>query len=121
MMAFGAGALLFAVTVELYGHALMEVAAGKTGVMEMFTTIFGALLGAAFYLTINRWLEEYLKSGNNDEERCLAAGPAQESDALMDALLSHRHSARMEVQRSNGSTEKSPTAIEKVRDKLSLL
>lgn len=60
MMAFGAGALLFAVTVELYGHALREVAAGKLGLFEMFTTIFGALIGAAFYLTINQWLESYL-------------------------------------------------------------
>lgn len=60
MMAFGAGALLFAVTVELYGHALHQVAEGHLGLHEMFTTILGALCGGAFYLTINQWLERYL-------------------------------------------------------------
>jgi len=66
MMAFGAGALLFAVTVELYGHLLHECAKGRVGMPEIYTTIFGALCGAAFYLTINQWLEEYLMS---DEEK----------------------------------------------------
>jgi len=44
--------------VELYGHALVEVAKGRLGLFEMFVTIFGALAGAAFYLTVNKWLEE---------------------------------------------------------------
>jgi len=61
MMAFGAGALLFAVTIELYGAALREVHMGSKGLFELFATIFGALLGAAVYLIINRWLEDYLK------------------------------------------------------------
>jgi len=71
-MAFGAGALLFAVTVELYGHALKEVAEGKSGMVEMWTTIFGAFCGAAFYLVINRWLENYLKAdgGTTTTPRC---------------------------------------------------
>merc|ERR1719329_238465 len=60
MMAFGAGALLFAVTVELYGHALHQVDQGKLGLDEMFTIIFGALCGGAFYLTISQWLDNYL-------------------------------------------------------------
>merc|ERR1719265_189960 len=68
-VAFGAGALLFAVTVELYGHALHEVAAGNLGLAEMFTTIFGALVGAAFYLTINQWLEEWLEQDEKPEAR----------------------------------------------------
>merc|ERR1719502_2423663 len=69
MMAFGAGALLFAVTVELYGHALHEVSAGNLGLLEMFTTIFGALGGAAFYLTINQWLEEWLEQDEKPDAR----------------------------------------------------
>merc|ERR1719148_154351 len=60
MMAFGAGALLFAVATELYGHALHEVDTGHLGIDEMFTIIFGALCGGAFYLTINEWLDKYL-------------------------------------------------------------
>merc|ERR1719401_640552 len=68
MMAFGAGALLFAVTVELYGHALHQVAAGNLGLYEFFTVVFGALVGGAFYLTINQWLEEYLVQEEVDED-----------------------------------------------------
>merc|ERR1712224_938394 len=68
MMAFGAGALLFAVTVELYGHALREVEQGRLGVLEMFTIIFGALVGAAFYLTTNQWLKEAFPEPEDDEE-----------------------------------------------------
>jgi hypothetical protein len=71
MMAFGAGALLFAVTVELYGHALAEVQAGRLGLIEIFTTIFGALCGAAFYLSVNQWLEQYLM--DDDELAALDA------------------------------------------------
>jgi len=67
MMAFGAGALLFAVTVELYGHALHQVDEGTLGLDEMFTIIFGALCGGAFYLTVSRWLDKYL-SGETDED-----------------------------------------------------
>jgi zinc transporter ZupT len=61
MMAFGAGALLFAVTVELYGHALREVATSQLSLTEFFVIICGAYLGGAFYLTINGWLEDYCK------------------------------------------------------------
>jgi len=87
MMAFGAGALLFAVTVELYGHALREVAVGRLGLLEMFTTIFGALAGAAFYLTINKWLEEYLitndtPQGEEEEKDVERPGIADKPDRL---------------------------------------
>lgn len=78
MMAFGAGALLFAVTVELYGHSLHEVAEGRLSILEMFTTIFGALLGAAFYLTVNQWLEEYLM--HDEKVECNPATPASIQD-----------------------------------------
>jgi len=69
MLAFGAGALLFAVTVELYGHALMQVHTGHIGMIEMFTTILGALIGSALYLIINKWLERYLKSDGMQERQ----------------------------------------------------
>mmetsp|Transcript_69669 Transcript_69669/g.115392 ORF Transcript_69669/g.115392 Transcript_69669/m.115392 type:complete len:410 (+) Transcript_69669:76-1305(+) len=66
MMAFGAGALLFAVTVELYAHALMEVMSGKSGLIEMSATVTGAFIGCASYLVIERWLHESL--GVEEEE-----------------------------------------------------
>lgn len=87
MMAFGAGALLFAVTVELYGHALREVAKGRLGLFEMFTTIFGALAGAALYLTINKWLDEYMCDNTESEEEDVEGQDAKGRDSsVMDAL-----------------------------------
>jgi len=80
MLAFGAGALLFAVTVELYGHALTEVAAGRTGLVEMSTTIFAALTGCAFYLVINQALDSHVQDTTSDDEG------SQESDPLMQHL-----------------------------------
>lgn len=80
MMAFGAGCLLFAVTVELYGHALHQVAAGHLGLPEMFTTILGALCGGAFYLSINQWLEEYL-CGDEDEEKGVMKALREQEEA----------------------------------------
>lgn len=62
-VAFGAGALLFAVTVELYGHDLRELEHGRVGIYEMLATIFGAFVGALFYLSVNRWLEETMEEG----------------------------------------------------------
>jgi zinc transporter ZupT len=73
MMAFGAGALLFAVTVELYGHALREVEKERLGLIEMFTTIFGALCGAAFYLVINKWLEDHFDQQEDADDAMSAA------------------------------------------------
>merc|ERR1719198_1193583 len=67
-VAFGAGALLFAVTVELYGHALRELETGRSGLFEMLSTVAGAFLGALFYLAINRWLEEYMDEEEPSED-----------------------------------------------------
>lgn len=82
MMAFGAGALLFAVTVELYGHALHEVGAGRMGMHEMYVVIFGALLGGAFYLTVNKWLEDYLSQDAQTPRQDAEKGVEKESSML---------------------------------------
>lgn len=61
MMAFGAGALLFAVTIELYAHALHELREGHISlVTEFFVILISAMIGAMFYLWINRHLEKYM-------------------------------------------------------------
>lgn len=60
-MALGAGALLFAVTVELYGHALRELELRRSGLLEMLSTVVGALVGALFYTWVNRWLEQSME------------------------------------------------------------
>lgn len=119
MMAFGAGALLFAVTVELYGHALRDVAAGKSGMLEMFTTIFGALIGAALYLAINQWLEEYLT--RRDEEtppaRSAVSSAASESDSLLQSLQAQQAKEQEEklIRGEIPSNECSPATQERRR------
>jgi hypothetical protein len=67
VVAFGAGALLFAVTVELYGHALHEVAHGAMGYTEMFATVGCALLGALLYLYLNKMMEEWMEKQDEEE------------------------------------------------------
>merc|ERR1719491_1579838 len=69
MMAFGAGALVFAVTVEIYGHALKEMMAGRSGMLGMMCTVIGALLGCAFYLESKEWLESQLEPSHDDSEK----------------------------------------------------
>lgn len=69
MMSFGAGALLFAVTIELYAHALHQLRAGHIlFYTEMLIIILAAVTGAMFYLYINKLLEDYLM-GSEDEEK----------------------------------------------------
>jgi len=60
LVAFGAGALLFAVTVELYGDAIQRLEFqnyGKTGTVEIAVTLIGAVLGSWMYIWICRWLD----------------------------------------------------------------
>jgi len=68
IVAFGAGALLFAVTVELYGHALHEVAHGKLGYIEIFTTVGCALVGALLYLWLNKMMENWVDGSDGGED-----------------------------------------------------
>lgn len=66
-LAFGAGALLFAVTVELYGEALHELERdGFThGAVEIVVLVGFAILGAWGYLLLNRWMDKVL-SGDQE-------------------------------------------------------
>mmetsp|Transcript_48443 Transcript_48443/g.122254 ORF Transcript_48443/g.122254 Transcript_48443/m.122254 type:complete len:566 (+) Transcript_48443:138-1835(+) len=88
MMAFGAGALLFAVTVELYGHALRELEMGAMGMVQLITTISFALLGALFYLDMNRKLEKMFDQEpaedeeEDDEEELVVEEQQQNEEGL---------------------------------------
>lgn len=130
MMAFGAGALLFAVTVELYGHALHEVSMGRLGLAEMFTTICGALCGAAFYLTINRWLEEYLMhdtkhevaDGKDEEKGEEKKSKAEESAPLMAAIRAQSAAKEAEKAEEKKSTPRTGKELwGKARQKKTIL
>eukprot|EP00004_Rigifila_ramosa_P019120 TRINITY_DN4828_c0_g1_i1.p1 TRINITY_DN4828_c0_g1~~TRINITY_DN4828_c0_g1_i1.p1 ORF type:complete len:463 (+),score=113.41 TRINITY_DN4828_c0_g1_i1:137-1390(+) len=57
MMAFGAGALLFALTIVIFGEALHEVETeGEDGVLLM---VFFAIVGSLFFQQMNRLLNNY--------------------------------------------------------------
>lgn len=63
-IAFGAGALLFAVTVELYGSAidrLEEEHYNQYNVLEVLTTAVGAVAGSLIYISLCRWLDQTLE------------------------------------------------------------
>lgn len=68
-LAFGAGCLLFAVTVELYGEALHELERdGFThGAVEICVLVGFAILGAWGYLLLNRWMDKVLSGGESGD------------------------------------------------------
>jgi len=110
MMAFGAGALLFAVTVELYGHALHQVASGHLGLHEMFTTIICALLGGAFYLSINQWLDDYLCGDHEqDEEAAGEKEPLNKSETPVMHQL-RQNEEHLEKKRKEAAEEEAKAA-----------
>lgn len=89
MMAFGAGALLFAVTVELYGHALREMMDGSYGFTKMVCTVLGALAGCAFYLCVNSRLEAYIcpEEEDSDEENPVEEKRPDETETVPKTFL----------------------------------
>jgi zinc transporter ZupT len=83
IIAFGAGCLLFAVTVELYGEQLLhlEMHDHKEGMMEMGICLVAAVVGACTYIALNRWVEgmeggpeEGEKAPNEPETRPVRKG-----------------------------------------------
>jgi zinc transporter ZupT len=59
IIAFGAGCLLFAVTVELYGEQLLHIEKHdhKEGLLEMALCLGAAVVGSCLYIALNRWVE----------------------------------------------------------------
>jgi hypothetical protein len=81
IIAFGAGCLMFAVTVELYGEQLMhlEEHKHKEGVMEVIICLVAALAGSLAYITLNRWVESMegegeKEDGHDEETRVITKG-----------------------------------------------
>jgi len=131
MMAFGAGALLFAVTVELFAHSLHHVKIGKIGLHEMFITIAGAFIGASFYLWINQWLEDYLMHDHShdvedadefDVEETPIGAAQGESAPLMSALRKQAEQADNENENEAPTkTMSSYSTVGKLKKAVSLM
>jgi zinc transporter ZupT len=58
ILAFGSGALIFAVTVSIYGNALHDLEDGTAYRWEDAMTVIGGLLGALFFLWVAKELED---------------------------------------------------------------
>jgi hypothetical protein len=79
IIAFGAGCLMFAVTVELYGEQLMHLEhhQHKEGVTEVIICLIAALVGAVAYIALNRWVEGMEggdEEGHEEETRVITKG-----------------------------------------------
>jgi zinc transporter ZupT len=115
MMAFGAGALLFAVTIELYAHALHELRHGKLMFFsEMCVILVGAITGAMFYLWINRHLEKYMLGEDDYETTSHSAAPPPQAAAAKAAASKPTPKAPASPPLSNKpATEKTPLTEKK--------
>eukprot|EP00929_Paragymnodinium_shiwhaense_P120345 TRINITY_DN92285_c0_g1_i1.p1 TRINITY_DN92285_c0_g1~~TRINITY_DN92285_c0_g1_i1.p1 ORF type:complete len:528 (+),score=133.86 TRINITY_DN92285_c0_g1_i1:183-1766(+) len=122
MMALGAGALLFAVTVELYGHALHEVREGRMGMVEMNITMMAAVGGAIFYLCMNQWLEQKLGGGHEEEHEAVEAPPLPEPQTAKLERSVTEMSAKTEVtQATEEGTEKPDSKAPRRARRMSVL
>ncbi len=62
LMAFGGGALLFALTIELFGHALHKAMGGGDVVVypeKLLITMLGAVIGGLLFEGLNRGLDKW--------------------------------------------------------------
>lgn len=67
IIAFGAGSLVFAVTVELYGEALEELQERHAREITMMAwLVLGAVVGACIYIAITKWIDASITSGKID-------------------------------------------------------
>jgi len=68
LLAFGAGALLFALTIEIYGHALHEMHNNYDyGIISISISVAAAFVGAYAYLSANRWLNAEHHKGDEEQ------------------------------------------------------
>jgi hypothetical protein len=108
IIAFGAGCLMFAVTVELYGEQLMHLEEHnhKEGIMEVLICLIAALVGSLGYIALNRWVEGMEggeEEGHDEETRVITKGiehsepaknPLQHKDTVGKKLNTPPQSAR---------------------------
>jgi hypothetical protein len=74
IVAFGAGALLFAVTVELYGEQLKHLEMHghhQEGVIEVAICLTMAFVGSLLYIALNRYVEELTEGPEHGEKEAL--------------------------------------------------
>lgn len=76
-MAFGSGALIFAVTVSIYGRNMVKFQAGLLFRYEDWFLILGGLTGCIFYMYAVRWLQGGDDEEAGDAEKALGTTPSR--------------------------------------------
>jgi zinc transporter ZupT len=100
IVAFGAGALLFAVTVELYGEQLKHLEEHNhhhEGVVEVGICLTMAFVGSLIYIALNRYVEKLTEpeeggekhTGSADNLSNLESGSAITSSAVTPVVSRH--------------------------------
>ena len=56
LMAFGAGALIFAIAIELYGTSVQELRNGESARYELALQSVATIVGAMIYVSLDRFL-----------------------------------------------------------------
>ncbi|CAJ1329829.1 unnamed protein product, partial [Effrenium voratum] len=109
-MAFGSGALVFAVATQLFGESLFRLYASTWGhpggcgprckdlCVNNVLQIFGAMGGALLYLLLNRWLENRNKRSPSESARQATFDGSLELGASMASQL-HHGSSMMSMRR----------------------
>lgn len=92
ILAFGAGSLLFAVTVELYGEAVLELELHGylQGFFEILSLAIGAMMGAGVYVLCTRWLDRVVRGP--EAVRATGATPASDDSGSLESPEGARRS-----------------------------
>jgi zinc transporter ZupT len=74
-MAFGAGALIFAIAIELYGEAVTDLRLGNQGRFELIGLALSTVVGALIYTAIDRFILHRPTVSLNSLSRFGLSGP----------------------------------------------
>lgn len=116
IISFGAGSLIFAVTVELYGDQLMHLHRSQyEGTAEIIICLIAALFGAVGYILLNRAVEQLEggepDSARDDEIRAMVhAEHAERGEAEGASLLARDDSAPKDEHVGHGPSAKSASS-----------
>jgi len=95
-IAMGAGALLFAVSVELYGHSIHSYSAGHIERIPMIILLVMSLAGSFFFTYLTRLSGEEAEDSDREDEEAhskrIASGPLHGSEPSADT--SHLYRSR---------------------------
>lgn len=109
-VALAAGSLLFVVALELYSQAIVEIEVhgyAGGGPLEITSMILGAILGAWFYIAMNRWLDRVI-SQEQTSSQALGYGSFGERDATK----AYQESDRVGPNTSSHEVSRRPYLVE---------